>query len=315
MTLLHLQQRLLDASNAKEMHISWFGGESLLAGDVIESLSSRLMALADERDATYGASIITNGYLLTQDAVDMLDRCKVKNAQVTIDGIGATHNTTRKLANGGPTFERITSNLRENKIPFRISIRHNVHEENRAEIDELSAFVGRIAEESGNSLHYYPAPVSGSGAADKRGKQVGLLCGNDASEISIRQEAGRFHAGRGHYCGAHNIWAIGIDEKGNLQKCWEAVDKPHISFGAAHDWDPADPLTTASDPDKLTMYLNTAAPIADNECRECIWLPTCAGGCPHQRLFYERNCIAFKDNPEAYVLALHTRIGENNKDE
>ena len=48
----------------------------------------------------------------------------------------------------------------------------------------------------------------------------------------------------------------------------------------------------------------------DDECRECIWLPTCVGGCPHKRLFDERQCIAFKDNPEGYVLALHARIGE-----
>ena len=44
--------------------------------------------------------------------------------------------------------------------------------------------------------------------------------------------------------------------------------------------------------------------------RDCVWLPTCAGGCPHQRLFYERKCVPFKDDPDNYVLALHARIGE-----
>ena len=63
------------------------------------------------------------------------------------------------------------------------------------------------------------------------------------------------------------------------------------------------------------MYLNTACPIPDEECRECVWLPTCVGGCPYKRLFGERSCIAFRDNPEDYVLALHARIGEDKKDE
>ena len=312
--VIALAERMIDADGSKNLSVTWFGGEPLLACDVIESLSERLKALASERGAEYRAGIITNGYLLTQDVIDMLERCEVKSAQVTIDGMGATHDATRRLANGGPTFERITTNLRECKIPFRVNIRHNVHEGNRAEMDELKEFIDAIAEESGNELFYYPAPVSGSETADERGEQVGLLCGSNESDVSIRRDASRFSVGRGHYCGAHSIWAVGIDAEGNLQKCWEAVDRPDISFGTAHDWDPTDPLASASNPDNLTMYLNTASPVPDEECRECVWLPLCVGGCPHRRLFGDRACVAFKDDPASYVLALHSRIGEDKKD-
>ncbi|MBQ3302757.1 MAG: radical SAM protein [Eggerthellaceae bacterium] len=307
-----LAERMMTAAGAKNLSVSWFGGEPLLAPDVIESLSMRLIALAEERGGEYSANIITNGYLLTQEIAGMLERCKVKNAQVTIDGIREIHDATRYLRGGKPTFERIVGNLRNVKLPFSVVIRHNVHEGNIAEVDALEAFIKELAEESGNDLSYYPAPVSGSATADERGKQVSLLCGSDASEIGIKQEAQRFRVGRGHYCGAHNIWSVGIDEKGNLQKCWEAVDKPAISFGTAHDWDPADPFASASNADNLTKYLNTALPIHDEECRECVWLPMCVGGCPHKRLFVGRQCVGFKDDPEAYVLALFARIGEDN---
>ena len=91
--------------------------------------------------------------------------------------------------------------------------------------------------------------------------------------------------------------------------------RSQISFGTAHDWDPADPLTTTSNVDNLTMYLNTAGPVPDEECRECVWLPMCAGGCPHKRIFEGRQCVAFKDDPESYVLALHARIGEDKKED
>jgi len=310
-----LTERMLDATNAKNVQVTWFGGEPLLAPGVIESLSHRLMKLADERGGEYEAGIITNGYLLTQEIVDMLESVKVVTSQITIDGLGATHDATRYLRGGGPTFDRIVANLRNLKLPFRVNIRHNVHEGNRTEIDDLKAFIEKLAEESGNTITYYPAPVSGSETADERGKQVGLLCGSDASEVSIRQEAGRFSMGRGHYCGAHTLWSVGIDDQGNLQKCWEAVDKPHISFGTAHDWDPADPLNTTANADNLTMYLNTAGPVPDEECRECVWLPMCVGGCPYKRLFEGRQCVAFKDDPESYVLALHARIGEDKKED
>ena len=312
--VIELAKRMMDASGSNDLNITWFGGEPLLAPDIIESLSKRLIALTEERGGKYSATIITNGYLLTQENADMLEAAKVSNAQVTIDGMGAAHDATRYLRGGGPTFDRIVSNLRNNKLSFSVSIRHNVHEGNRSEVEPLEAFVKELAKESGNKLFYYPAPVSGSAVADNRGKQVGLLCGSDASELSIKQEAGRFQVGRGHYCGAHSIWSVGVDDRGNLQKCWEAVDKPAISFGTAHDWDPADPFGSASNADNLTMYLNTACPVPDDECRECVWLPMCVGGCPHKRLFDERQCVAFRNDPEKYVLALHARIGENKGD-
>jgi uncharacterized protein len=75
-----LAERMLDASGSKDVHVTWFGGEPLLAPDVIESLSERLMTLVEERGGEYRASIITNGYLLTQEVVDMLGRCKVGSA-------------------------------------------------------------------------------------------------------------------------------------------------------------------------------------------------------------------------------------------
>ena len=128
------------------------------------------------------------------------------------------------------------------------------------------------------------------------------------------QEAGRFATGRGHYCGANILWSTGIDEEGRLFKCWEAAGMPEFAFGNAHDWDPKDPLNTASDPDKLTMYLNTGLPNGDEECRECVWLPMCVGGCPHRRLTDKKSCVAFRDQPERYVLALHARIGKEKKE-
>lgn len=308
--VVELAKRMMDASCSKDLTVTWFGGEPLLAADVIESLTVRLKALVKERAGDYSASIVSNGYLLDRDNVALLEAADIESIQVTLDGIGKAHDATRHLANGKPTFERIIANLRE-PIPFSVDIRHNVHEDNHDQIEVLKAFVEQLAIESGNKIGYYPAPVSGSSVADERGKQVSLLCGGASAEVGIKHDSQRFSVGRGHYCGAHNLWSVGIDEKGRLQKCWEAVDKPHISFGVAHDWDPSDPLATASNPDNLIKYLNTAAPVPDDECRECVWLPACVGGCPHKRLFEERACVPYKDAKEAYVLALHARIGEN----
>ena len=304
-----LAERMMDAAGAKTLHVTWFGGEPLLAPEVIESLSRRLIALCGGKGAEYRASIVTNGYLLTQEIVDMLGEVRVGAAQITLDGIGAAHDRTRHLAGGGPTFDRIADNLRRLKLPFPVTIRHNVHAENREEIAALKDLTKELEKESGNRIRYYPALVTGNDASDGRGGDVSLLCGIEAGEIGIAREAHRFSAGRGTYCLAHHLFGLGIDEKGNLQKCWEDVDKPEHSFGTAARWDPKDPIRTADRPDQLTRYLATALPNGDEECRECVWLPACAGGCPNKRLYYERQCLPFKDEPEKYVLALYKRIG------
>ena len=142
---------------------------------------------------------------------------------------GAQHH----LAGGGPTFDRIVENLRA-PIPFGVEIRHNVHAKNRDQMDELKAFVEELAADSGNSIRYYPAPVSDSEVADVRGKQVDLLCGGTESEVGIKQDAERFDRGRGHCCGAQSIWAVDIDDHGNLQKCWEADVRP--TFAVVLGW-------------------------------------------------------------------------------
>ena len=305
-----LAGRMLEVSQKKTLSVTWFGGEPLLAPDVIEDLSGRLTVLCEENGAEYSAGIITNGYLLTQENADLLARCKVKKAQITLDGVGETHDKTRHLSGGGVTFERITDNLRQVKLDFGVAIRHNVYAENVSEIEALKAFVETLAAESGNKIVYYPAIVSNNNASDDRGCKVDYLCATDASEIGIRRSARSFVAGHGRYCMAHHLLSIGVDEKGNLQKCWEDVDKPEHSFGTAKRWDPKNPIATADRPDNLTRFLNTALPNFDEECDDCVWLPTCAGGCPNKRLYYQKQCLPFKDAPEKYVLALYDRIGK-----
>ena len=307
--VISLAERLIDVNAAQTLKVTWFGGEPLLAPEVIESLSERLIALADERGVTYDAGVITNGYLLDQDMVDRLVRCKVSAAQITLDGLGANHDSTRHLLGGGPTFERIVRNLRECDIPFCVFVRHNVHEGNRSEMGELESFVKQLSEESGNEMHYFSARVVDSEAAEERGRQVQLLCGTMETEVALEVDSRRFGHGRAAFCGANETGGVAIDHLGNLYQCWEVVGNERFSFGTAHEWDPANPLGSASKLDMLTCYLNAFGVTSDPECRSCLWLPLCAGGCPHERLFGSgRQCVPYRDDPEAYARASYAHL-------
>ena len=306
--VIRLTKRLLEFSAARSLHITWFGGEPLLAKDVIKCLSEKLIRLAEENGAKYTATVVTNGYLLDQQTADLLGEARVTRAQITLDGIGSAHDATRHLAGGGPTFDRIVSNLRHGKLPFSVSIRHNVHDKNRAEMEPLARFVKELSSESGNRISYYPSPVQGNQMSEDRHGRLELLCGSDDSEVGIAKDARLFRAGRGVYCGAGSLFCAAVDDQGRLYKCWEDVDKPEHSFGQIQTWDPVNPLFTASQADQLTGYLNASCPLDDEECMDCIWLPACAGGCPNQRIHSGKKCLPYKDDPEKYVLALYRRI-------
>ena len=109
--LVRFVERRLASGQHSHLGVEWFGGEPLLAPEVIDELSSQFMNLADRYGVTYSAMIHTNGYLLDQDMVDFLEARAVKAAIVPLDGMAEAHDATRYLRGGAPTFERIMGNL------------------------------------------------------------------------------------------------------------------------------------------------------------------------------------------------------------
>ena len=306
--VIALAERIMKMHRIRKISVTWFGGEPLLGMDVITDLSDRLAALAAKEQADYTADIITNGYLLTQEIVDTLASRHVTRMQVTLDGIGKTHDATRHLKGGGPTFHRITENLRTLKIPFDVVVRQNVHQGNIHEVEKLKEFTARLAEESGNKLIFSPSWVRENDAAAQRGEKVETASRSDTCSLSIAQAVQRFRPMVTHYCGASSLFFLVIDEKGKLCKCLENAGSPYHCFGSVSEWDPKRPFETAERPDMLSCFLNAALPLEDEKCRECVWLPLCAGGCPVRRIVYGKpQCIEFRDDPEQFVLEIYNR--------
>ena len=307
--VVQLAQKMLRSFGARQLRVSWYGGEPLLAPDVIESLSVRLMDLAEREGVKYSAGIVTNGYLLGEKNVRLLERCKVDTAQITLDGVEETHDRTRHLAGGGKTFGRICENLRKNRISFRVKIRHNVYEDNLNDVETTRAFVKQLAQESGNDLVYYPALVRGNEKQKQRSETLSTLQEKEAiKHLALELEASRYRAKGGIFCDASILSSVSIDDVGRLYSCWEEVDKPERSFANVGSWDPDSPFTSAEHPDLLASYLNTCCPVPDPVCRECLWLPMCCGGCPRRAIDGERTCFAFKDDPEAFALAVYRAL-------
>jgi len=94
-----------------ELELGWFGGEPLLALDVITEICKHAIEVGKAKGFTFRSGMTTNGYFLDQAR---LARCldhKIDFFQISLDGDAEEHNASRKLASGEGTFDRIWSNL------------------------------------------------------------------------------------------------------------------------------------------------------------------------------------------------------------
>ena len=97
------------AKNKSNINISWYGGEPLLAKDIIFKMSNKFLDICKKQGVDYNAYIITNGYLADDVTVEAMAKAKITYAQVTIDGPEDVHNSRRKLKviNKEGTFNKI----------------------------------------------------------------------------------------------------------------------------------------------------------------------------------------------------------------
>jgi len=110
--------------------ISLYGGEPLLPQNrnIIEYIVSRAP------NAKY--NITTNGYYI-EEYFELIKSINIGFIMVTIDGLGNRHNMTRRLKQGGDTFNKIQNGIElclEHKIT--IKIRMNISSDNKEECME-----------------------------------------------------------------------------------------------------------------------------------------------------------------------------------
>jgi uncharacterized protein len=110
--------------------IEWFGGEPLVAKDIVLDISQFMMAMtfASPR-LRYSSSMTTNAYLLNLETATNLSNAGVRSYQISLDGPKDIHDRSRLRADGASTFDRIWTNLlaiRDSSLPVKITLRIHV---------------------------------------------------------------------------------------------------------------------------------------------------------------------------------------------
>lgn len=122
-----IQNRLMDfildrLQDVDSISIDWFGGEPLIAMNLIESISESIKKICLQHRIKFVASMTTNGYILTADMVRRLRKCNVFSYQITLDGFQQTHDQQRILSNGQGTWKKVIDNLLDIKNNYHSSM-------------------------------------------------------------------------------------------------------------------------------------------------------------------------------------------------
>lgn len=146
--LKYIQRTIM---NTGRLHISWFGGEPLLALDVIEYIMENVKKMCLQRKIQFSSNMTTNGFFLDADAFDKLYKMKVTSYQITVDGMKEDHDRQRVNRNGSGTFDTIISNLisirnlPQNSYKFaKITIRVNVTKNNLNQLDDFVQYYEKL---------------------------------------------------------------------------------------------------------------------------------------------------------------------------
>lgn len=123
------------------LQISWFGGEPLVAKDVIYEVCEHAQRECEKHGVLFAGNLTTNGYFLDVGTARRLQVFSQGRYQISLDGYGGDHDKTRKLMSGGGTFDRIWANmkaLRDTDIPFHITFRVHLTTDNLASVERLA---------------------------------------------------------------------------------------------------------------------------------------------------------------------------------
>jgi uncharacterized protein len=309
------------AAGKQSLGIAWYGGEPLLARDVLFSLSEKFISFCAGENISYGAMIVTNGYFLTRAVAERLAGLKVTSVQVTLDGDRDVHDQRRKLAGGGPTFDRILENLsdivQDPNISLRISIRVNIDKRNCSSIEGLIDKLCEAGLAGRSNLAMYFAPVD----------VCSRECLKIATEVMPLEEYAKIETRllkiasdrklaapsmpfrMFSLCAAVKPNGFVILPDGDVHKCWNTVSHPENRVCGIDDIDAAD---TAAIQAQWLGHEMFSLP----ECETCPVLVNCAGGCAHiARDGLSKPCRSLKHNISDMLLLLALSRGAITEDD
>ncbi|GAB6190216.1 radical SAM/SPASM domain Clo7bot peptide maturase [Marinitoga arctica] len=294
----------------KKISINLFGGEPLINYKIGEKILKEIKQFADENKIFMYTGIITNGTLINDEIINSLKLYNCKTVQITLDGSQTIHNKRRMYKNGNGTFEIIINNIKilnqKKDFPNPV-IRINVDKKNIKNVYELLEFL------KNEKLTDCKVDFGIVRAGSEFNFEYSNNCFIQEEEISNILNKLREHAKKigfiinvrpirkWMFCGLNSDYNFTISPLGDIYKCWEHVGDSKHKLGKLNDNGEIENI-------QYTFFDWMARnPTKILECRECIYLPVCGGGCgaisyEKHNSYHKSGCFKIKGNIENEVL-------------
>lgn len=268
----------------RNFSIEWFGGEPLMALDVVRNISNHAVRVAREQGVAFNAAITTNSYLLTPEVFDeaVVD-WRILRYQITIDGPREFHDKRRMLQSGGGTFDQIIRNIRymaESDYPDLLYvIRMNVDKDNLSTVPEFARIIKDVVGDD-KRARFYVRPTWGKSKFDlltnfesrSLRKQIIEVCAEVGlylydSDLFLNPALGMCYAADPH--------SLVIGPDGSIYKCTSAFDLPENLVGQL-----TNEGTIQLNVENFSMWVESGIDKYP-QCRRCAVLPICnSAHCP-----------------------------------
>lgn len=291
------QRKIIDfvktnIKNCKSMDVLWFGGEPLMAFDVIENLSKEFINICKENNIPYTAYIISNAYLINDQIAQKFIEYKISGIQITIDGPKEIHDTRRVLEGNVGTYDKILGNIGIlQNYDIRINIRVNIDKTNAEKINFLfedfsKKGLNKVKFDFGHIQAYTEncRAISCTCLTKYNFSKTILLYEKELEKYDFeRNNIKRIPESISIYCDAEKKYAYNIDNELNLYKCWNEIGDTTKSIGKLGEVDREE--WQRSNERKYILW----DPFASKACLKCKFLPLCMGGCPFMGMKLRKN--------------------------
>lgn len=299
------------------IHLRWFGGEPLLALDIVEEVNIRVREICNKKKRKFSSEMLTNAYLLKLKTFERLVDIGVEQFKITIDGTKNVHDSQRVLKNGDGTFTKIIENLKDisnnsKKTNFRIIIRTNI---SKASLETLEEYLEIVYKSFGKDNRFsfkFKTVDNLEGGNQKEIKKLKIDNANELfkklveSDYKLNYDVYFDHLETG-ICraGKRNNFVLGTD--GTIHKClvYFGTEENNVGY---FDNDG----NMIIDEAKLSLWIHNYTNV--NNCLECPSSARCLGGkCVANRIFKNKVKCNFSQNHVKNIVKLLDQTTGTNK--
>lgn len=288
----------------QSIHITWFGGEPLMAIYQIKEFYDKFRL---NYSGKYSSDMITTAYHINLEVINILKSIELSEVQITLDGLETTHNLTKRTKDCTNVYKRIISNidLLIAEMPeLNVVIRVNITKNNAHEFVEL--FQELSVRYSNKHVSIVPGYVVNSGNMHLCNLFDTKECGIHSLELwnKHRIPTPWILYNDKTECAIRNPYSIVFDSEGFTYKCWEKLGDVNFRCGKVT----SEGNITILNKEVLDDALYGEDPLHDENCIQCSYLPMCFGGCPSRRCETNNKinlCTSHKDMIKEWLTAYY----------